>query len=958
MKKGLLFYLLAFIFLLISCHDDFDAWKAPVDEQDEFIGELKNFVLQEETSNWNNGEFRLKIMTEKGNIITRSVTHERFSTESTFKMKTGLKSGKYRLLYAEHEVEVLPDSFEVRQLGLGRRLVIDQEMRVKLLGTYDKQLRMIHEDSVFVITCAEHLNYLRELANDEQTNKLLLEKYTYKQEAPIDMRTVCVKVDRINGWMPIGSAPTTAFRGTFIGDTIRNLKINRGNSIGMGLFGYVQNFTAKNVVMENAEVKGHSFVGGLVGAVVTAGNTRDESYFYNCEMADCNIEGSEEGLSVGGLVGMLDQFVKVMFVDCTTRRGNLSGSYNVGGLLGGSGRYSSTFITDCVNEGTLVTGLYSCVGGLIGVADSLYMSLCVNKGKVNGGTLANSQKDAVITGTGGLVGGAGTASLLTCNNNGSVEGYWGVGGLVGSARIATDGETAVFGNLYFQQSYNDGEVKGSYGVGGLCGEAQFGGYGLYNKGTVSGEQYVGGLCGNTSIAVVQNTVNVGNVSGNSRVGGLIGKMVNSSITLSQNFAKITAQDGYIGGIVGLSGDNVILHYNSNHGLLVCNGKNPVGGIAGEVGDPRKWSNLDITYCVYGAMDMIMGPWGALTQFAGFKKVGYVNSAINVLLTLTGVPLRFVFSHMDKAKQAYNVENCFSDAEFAQIDEQINQKEEERGKEVDEQMKKLRSESEVSYVTDGGLDNTLLGEPYLRNFMENLNYCKNSEDNLNEFFENCNTKLNDLAGEVKVHEKAKEMMHSAISYITCGVSTVATVVSLFATAGTSAVLIATAVGAASTFIGGANSVWRGIDNFEENAVIISQCVNTGPFTARAGEIGGIVGVLNDYCTLHDCINAGSGPGGEGAQIVHEFGNRCEITNNLGIAPVAGWSEDELSANSIYKMDFSNFLYADGDAYCLTKADLASQKVFEKEKWNIGDASSYWVIPEAENPHPIPCSSEMK
>lgn len=958
MRKRLLFYLFASISLLMSCHDNFDVWEAPVDEQDEFIGELKDFVLKEETSNWNNGVFRLKIMTEDGNIITRSATHERFSTESLFKLKTGLKSGKYRLLYAEHEVEVLPDSFEIRQFGLGRRFEIDEALRIKLLGVYDQRLKMVHEDSAYVITSADHLNRLRELANDEQTNKLLLESYIYKQEAPIDMRTVCIKVDRVNGWMPIGSTPTTAFRGTFIGDTIRNLRINRGNSIGMGLFGYVQNFTAKNVVMENAEVKGHSLTGGLVGAVVTAGNNRDESYFYECEMVDCSIEGSEEGLSVGGLVGMLDQYAKVFFVDCSTRGGHLFGTYNVGGILGGSGRYSSAFISDCMNKSTKVTGLYSCVGGLIGVADSLYMSLCVNEGEVNGGTLANDQKDVVIVGTGGLVGGAGTACLLACNNNGSVNGHWGVGGLIGSSRIATDGETAVFGNLYFQQCHNDGEVKGSHGVGGLCGEAQFGGYGLYNNGIVSGEQYVGGLCGNTSIAVVQNTLNAGDVSGNSRVGGLLGKTVTSSITLSQNYGKITAQDGYLGGIAGLAGDNVIMHYNSNHGFLNCNGKNPVGGIVGEIGDPREWSNLDITYCVYGALDMVMGPWGAAIDIGGFKKVGYVNTGINLFLGASGFLLRNGFSYMEEAKQVYSFENCFNDVELAVIDEQITRKEEEKRAEVDEQMGKIRSGSSVSYVTDGGLDNTLLGKPYLQNFVENLNYCESSEEKSNKFNENCNTKLNELAGEVKANEKAKEIAHTVVSYIALGVSTVATIVSVFATAGTSTVLVATAVGAVSTMVGGANSVWRGIDNFEENAVIVSQCVNTGTITAIDGYTGGIVGVMNDYCTLHDCINAGSGPGGEGAQIVHEFGYNCEITNNLGIAPAAGWSKEELSGNSIYQMDYSNFLYAEENGYCLTKADLASQKVFEKEEWNIGDASAYWTIPEAENPHPIPCSSEMK
>lgn len=953
-----LFLCCCLFFALSACNDDEQLAPTPLEEQDEYMGNLKNFNLQEETAAWEDGVFRLNIMTEDGRVIVRNIEHKRSAGLSSLRMNTGLKSGTYRLLSADMEVKVSEDSITKKQYGLGRRIKIDNEKNVTLLGTYDDELGLVREDSVYVISCAAHLNQLRKKANDEFDNQLLLEEYIYQQKGPIDMNDIVV--DRLSGWMPIGSAPTTAFRGTFIGDSlnpIKNLKIDRNSTLGVGLFGYVQNFTAKNVTLQNAKVNGHSFVGALVGAVVTAGNTRDQSFIYNCKLEDCTVTGADDGLSVGGLVGMLDLYADVMLVGCSTKAGSCAGAYNVGGLLGGSSRYSRTFMSDCVNESTPVTGKFNCVGGLIGVADSLSMSVCHNKTDVIGGTDASG--NFIVTGTGGLVGGAGTACLLACKNDASVKGHYGVGGLVGSARIATDENNyAAFGNAYFQECTNSGNVTGVDGIGGICGEAQFGGYGLCNKGNVSGATYVGGLCGNTSVAVIQNAVNTGNLTGNSRMGGMIGKAVTGSITLSQNYGPIVSQEGYTGGIVGLMGDNVLIHYCANHASLESHGESPVGGIIGKVGDPREWSKLDITYCVYGIADMIMGPLSAGIDFAQLGGViANLRTGGNLFLTASGFCLRTAFSYMEEADQVLDFEGWFDEVELTNIDENITKKENEWRKEINQSLAKVRNEQTVSYSTDSGLNATLLGASYMKNFNDNLNYCQTSPENADAFNTNCNKAVNERAGEVKVHEETKETIHTAISYITMGVGAIATAVSAVATAGSSAVIIATAVGAVSTVIGGANSVWRGIDNFEENAVIISQCVNTGSISASDGKVGGIVAIMNSYCALYDCVNAGSGPGTFGQQIVDDYGTNCSITRNLAIGLSDTWEDDDNYGNSIYEMDYSNFLFYVNDDRCLDLTDIASEKVFKDQGWNIGKTDAYWTITDADAPHPIPYKSEM-
>ncbi len=68
------------------------------------------------------------------------------------------------------------------------------------------------------------------------------------------------------GWNPIGDN-TNEFNGTFdgLGFTISNLYINRPTQDYVGLFGYTNNATIKNIGLNDVDITGNSYVGGLVG---------------------------------------------------------------------------------------------------------------------------------------------------------------------------------------------------------------------------------------------------------------------------------------------------------------------------------------------------------------------------------------------------------------------------------------------------------------------------------------------------------------------------------------------------------------------------------------------------------------------------------------------------------------------------------------------------------------------
>ena len=58
-------------------------------------------------------------------------------------------------------------------------------------------------------------------------------------------------------------------------------------------------------------------------------------------------------------------------------------------------------------------------------------------------------------------------------------------------------------------------------------------------------------------------------------------------------------------MVGLGGNNTIIHYCGNHGKVINKTGKHIGGIVGEVGDPRKWTGWNIAECIIGAAEIVM-----------------------------------------------------------------------------------------------------------------------------------------------------------------------------------------------------------------------------------------------------------------------------------------------------------------------------------------------------------------
>lgn len=131
-----------------------------------------------------------------------------------------------------------------------------------------------------------------------------------------------------------GSTSAKRFKGTFDGKgyKIKNLKINK-TTANIGLFGFTENATIKNVGLENCEVNGTTatnYVGSIVG------------YAYNTLIEQCYSTGSVFGqYGVGGIVGWnAGSTLLNSWSSCST-----SGKGRIGGLVGNLVNVNS-FITN------------------------------------------------------------------------------------------------------------------------------------------------------------------------------------------------------------------------------------------------------------------------------------------------------------------------------------------------------------------------------------------------------------------------------------------------------------------------------------------------------------------------------------------------------------------------------------------------------------------------------------
>ncbi len=295
------------------------------------------------------------------------------------------------------------------------------------------------ETDPYQIATAEQLAYLAYLINDSTTNSTYKSLY-YVQTANIDLS--------LHYWDAIGTytndSSYLAFAGSFNGGnfTISGLFTPSGSTSDysyQGLFGYVRGTSLNaladifNVRIENSDVQGYNYVGGIIGSARYA------------DIHDCYNYGdvSGSGSTVGGIVGGLDNSMAYSLYNS----GNISGVSSCGGIVGSYMGYYRRWSGGYISPGLV---FYSCnygnvtatnrnVGGIIGYGRAFY---CFNSGYISSETPGTSYYGG-ISGYGDVYTSYNIGDISVVNGSyaGGITGY-------GSAHnCVVDGEIYTLNNI-------------------------------------------------------------------------------------------------------------------------------------------------------------------------------------------------------------------------------------------------------------------------------------------------------------------------------------------------------------------------------------------------------------------------------------------------------------------------------------------------------------------------------
>ncbi len=234
-------------------------------------------------------------------------------------------------------------------------------------------------------------------------------------------------------WTPIGwftdySTDNSAiFKGTFDGGdyTISNLTIDSSLSTHVGLFGYIDGATIKDLTLTDVSISASKseYVGAITGYM--SGNTTIE----NCHVSDAKIVGSNYVGGIAGYAYETNTSKSINITYCSSTKGDISGSDYIGGIVGSSFRLN---LTASWNDSTISGVTY--IGGVAGSGSSSQYKGCYNQGA------ATATTDYV----GGIIGlelyGLENlqSGVVSCYNSGTLSNSTGsfTGGIIGAVESA------------------------------------------------------------------------------------------------------------------------------------------------------------------------------------------------------------------------------------------------------------------------------------------------------------------------------------------------------------------------------------------------------------------------------------------------------------------------------------------------------------------------------------------
>ena len=403
---------------------------------------------------------------------------------------------------------------------------------------------------------------------------------------------------------------TTASENKLQNITVKDVTINGASEVGGGIFAYMNNPS----VIENCTVSNLNIKQRNNGEDPVANGAYDGSFggiggiMYNTPktVRNNNISNSTIDVAIQTAGGLFGSIISGAVIDnCNVESVKInnpniesgSGYANsqclatLGGLVGYSSDITIKNSSNVKNSNITVgngIGRPAYVAGMLGFSKG---NATIDGSKVIKTTVTNETTDGIIGGYVAMVDykedqniskilNISNSSLEDCNN---ITGKKHVGGILGFGRINAN-------NITISDSTIEG-LGDSGDVGGVVGnnelDSTINGVTATNI-NVSGKQHVGGIAGYSKSKISNVNISESTISGtNSVVGGIVGNVSLNTATIDNcNVDKcdINNQGGIIGGVAGFANTTVSECSTTNSNITVTDGQAYIGGIVGLGGD--------------------------------------------------------------------------------------------------------------------------------------------------------------------------------------------------------------------------------------------------------------------------------------------------------------------------------------------------------------------------------------
>ena len=327
-------------------------------------------------------------------------------------------------------------------------------------GSITQPTKLVQKDGVYyyeITKCAE-LAYVAQTGGDWLGYNYILGNNLILNDVELtwDEAGNLTNAEALNQWIPI-----SLFQEIFDGNgyTISGLFVDSKESF-VGLFECINSGAiVKNLIINNAYVKGRYYAGGLTGRTQNTAN-----------IENCYFSGLVTSNHSGGLVGDANS----SNIDNCKTDGTVIGAEHAGGLCSNT-NYAS--ISNCISASDVYGGTYS-TGGLVGGATN---------GRVviyNSSALGDVCGDGSV---GGFIGYGFNCTIYQCYSSGNVKSTSGVaGGFIGAF---VDYSSTI------NNCYASGNVIAATFGGGFAGSCADDITSCYSVGTVISETGSGGFIG-------------------------------------------------------------------------------------------------------------------------------------------------------------------------------------------------------------------------------------------------------------------------------------------------------------------------------------------------------------------------------------------------------------------------------------------------------------------------------